>query len=281
MDFTAYADQMSVHLQNLERQAQIGEPAVSHDILTEAVAAAALHRTAWAEHLEATSDPDNESWPEWYRFLHDFRSPIHRLCCVLEDAARQHLRDKKPDISSLILHCRVELQRHLQCLNCLTSRERGVAVLLQQHELTAAVEKAAGAASFHSHREQTWRVHSSCEHEIQIEPEALFAVLYEVIANAFRFAFPKTAIAITIAQSPSGLAVSISNKGIPLRPGELPCLGKRGWHSAASRSIGSGRGGCGLWLAMNLSRIHGWKLIPRATDENDMTVFTLQLPDSK
>ena len=115
------------------------------------------------------------------------------------------------------------------------------------------------------------------------DAEWLGRVVRIFLDNACKYAAPNTTIAVTLAPQhhhrASVVQLSVTNRGTPIPPEDLPHIFDRFYRADASRTKGDGPGGFGLGLsiAKGIVEAHGGTAGATSTREQG-TTFTVRLP---
>jgi signal transduction histidine kinase len=114
--------------------------------------------------------------------------------------------------------------------------------------------------------------------ELSADPALIQQAINNLLDNAVKYSFASTVIRVHARREQGTLSVVVENKGIPIRPNDVPNLTKRGWRSSqASFTTGEGSG-IGLWVADNIMKAHQGSVVITPTDADNRTLVQLNFP---
>jgi len=112
------------------------------------------------------------------------------------------------------------------------------------------------------------------EHRIHGNEELLKQVWINLLDNAIKFSEERSEIRVEIAETPEGLAVSVTNYGPDIPPESMDKIWRKFYQAEESHaSLGSG---IGLAIVKRAVELHRGKV--SATSQNGVTTFTVELP---
>lgn len=111
------------------------------------------------------------------------------------------------------------------------------------------------------------------------EQDAITQVCYNILDNAVKFAYRKTAIWVKIWKQESKVYVSIKNSGDVISEAELPHIFDRFHKSDKSRSMDKDGVGLGLYIVKNVINSYGEKIMVRSENGETEFVFSLTIAD--
>lgn len=111
---------------------------------------------------------------------------------------------------------------------------------------------------------------------IPIVKNLIAQAISNILENAVKYADSDTQIVIEAERTESGLGVSVTSIGIPIKAEEVKKLTERGFRGNDARQKIAPGTGIGLYLANQIIRLHGGSLNIRA--EGKKSKFTLVFP---
>jgi two-component system OmpR family sensor kinase/two-component system sensor histidine kinase BaeS len=82
-------------------------------------------------------------------------------------------------------------------------------------------------------------------------------VLNNLLSNALRHTPQGGHVALSLAQAPVGVTITVADSGEGIDPADLPHIFERFYRGDPARQRGDGRSGLGLAIARELVRAHG------------------------
>lgn len=111
---------------------------------------------------------------------------------------------------------------------------------------------------------------------VRADKDAITRVIYNLIDNAVKFAYPDTCIGIKVYKQDGKAYVSIKDKGETIPPDDLPFIFDRFHKSDRSRSLDKVGVGLGLYLVKAIINSHDENIAVKS--ENNITEFVFTLP---
>lgn len=109
------------------------------------------------------------------------------------------------------------------------------------------------------------------------EQDAITQVCYNILDNAVKFSYEKTAVTIKIWKQDTKVYVSIKNCGDSIDEAELPHIFERFHKSDKSRSIDKDGVGLGLYIVKNVIAGYGEQIMVRSENNETEFVFSLTM----
>jgi signal transduction histidine kinase len=115
---------------------------------------------------------------------------------------------------------------------------------------------------------------------VDVDVNLLEMAVRSILDNATKYSYPETPVRIAIsAHKGDQLEISVSNKGLRLRPADLPHVFERGWRSSSAASVRGEGSGIGLWVVDQAMKALDGSVEIHPSD--DITTVTLRLPYSE
>jgi two-component system sensor histidine kinase BaeS len=112
---------------------------------------------------------------------------------------------------------------------------------------------------------------------MQADPQKLYRVLSNLIANALRYTPPGGTVTLGAQPVTAGLAIAVADTGEGIAPEDLPRVFERFYRGEKSRSRAGGGAGLGLAIARGLVEAHGGTIAVESI-LGQGTTFTVTLP---
>ncbi len=119
--------------------------------------------------------------------------------------------------------------------------------------------------------------------ELNADPDLFLQALSNLVDNAVKYSYSNTTISVFGARSKrGGFFIAVTNKGIPIAPGEEFLVRQRNWRGErAKASVGEGNG-LGLWIVDHIAKAHAGQLQVLPTRPTDgITEIRLAFPWAK
>lgn len=111
---------------------------------------------------------------------------------------------------------------------------------------------------------------------IEANLEAMSQAIWSIADNAFRYSFAGERIVIKAITTPSReLIISVTNRGIEIRPEEIDKCTQLGWRGRNAEFVHSGVG-LGLWVVARIMETYGGRL--QLSSTNGVTTASLSIP---
>jgi signal transduction histidine kinase len=113
---------------------------------------------------------------------------------------------------------------------------------------------------------------------VLLDLDLLEQAVNNLLDNAGKYSYANTLVKIYGGVTGKGkFHISVSNKGIPIRPKEALKLAERGWRGEDAQATGDGTG-IGLWIVDHIMRAHDGQLLVIPSNPEGMTEFKLMFP---
>jgi len=114
--------------------------------------------------------------------------------------------------------------------------------------------------------------------QVFLDLDLLEQAVNNLLDNAGKYSYANTLVKIYGGVTGKGkFHISVSNKGIPIRPKEAAKLAERGWRGEDAQATGDGTG-IGLWIVDHIMRAHDGQLLVIPSNPEGMTEFKLMFP---
>jgi signal transduction histidine kinase len=115
------------------------------------------------------------------------------------------------------------------------------------------------------------------ERPVRVDPQFLGVAVCNLVRNALRYSPPDTPVTVTVRGEPDGIAISVTDRGRGMTPGEVERIGSIYFRAASA--AGTKGAGVGLYLTQKIVAAHGGTLqVDSAAGQG--SVFTIHLPDA-
>lgn len=112
-----------------------------------------------------------------------------------------------------------------------------------------------------------------------LDSEKMARALANIMRNAIHYAENGSTIELVGKRTNSVLTLSISNHGQPIAPENLEKIFERFYRENEARTANRGSAGLGLAITKEIIEAHGGSI--RATSENSLTTFIIELPQNQ
>jgi two-component system sensor histidine kinase CpxA len=208
---------------------------------------------------------------------HELRSPLARLNIAIELARHAEDRDAAA----------TRLQREADRLTSLVgslievTRMEGdpEAVKFESLSAGAIVDEVVNGCTLEADARQCRIVvHNDTSRALHGHPELLRRAVENVLRNAIRYAPPNTDISVGVADAPSGVAITVRDRGPGVPEADLPRLVQPFFRVDEVRDPASGGIGLGLSIASRAVRLHHGSLV--VENAHPGLRVSLMLPES-
>lgn len=116
---------------------------------------------------------------------------------------------------------------------------------------------------------------------VRADKDAITQVIYNLVDNAVKFAFPDSCIVVRLYKDNGKAYVSIKDHGATISPDDLPFIFDRFHKSDRSRSLDKDGVGLGLYLVKSIINSHDEDIAVKSEDGVTEFVFTLKLSETQ
>jgi two-component system OmpR family sensor kinase/two-component system sensor histidine kinase BaeS len=212
---------------------------------------------------------------------HELRNPLHIIQGNLEGMIDGVYPSDTPHISAALDETR-HMSRIVEDLQTLSLAEAGQLPLHRRlfdvGDLIADLETSfTGLAESQGISLLRQVSRESGQLEMEADPDRVFQVLSNLLANALRHTHPGGHVVLRAEPIERGIRISIEDDGVGIPPEDLPFIFDRFWRGDRARTRGEGGSGLGLAIARQLVRNQGGEI--RAESIPGVgTKFILELP---
>jgi signal transduction histidine kinase len=113
---------------------------------------------------------------------------------------------------------------------------------------------------------------------LELDMDLASQAVNNLLDNASKYSYPLSTISISVGATQDRFYISITNRGIRIRPDEVRKAVERGWRGEGARKVTGEGSGIGLWVVENVMRAHGGEFLITPTTPDGLTDFKLVFP---
>ncbi len=212
---------------------------------------------------------------------HDLRSPLTAILMSSEAALRRPEADERLRAALRRIHSSGQRAHRLirDLLDLTQAQLRGsIPIQRRRVELCSIVRQVADEVR-QSHPGRDLRVETPACAEGEWDPDRVAQVAANLLSNSLQHGCKDSPVWIRLADTGSGVELSVTNRGVPIPAADLPRLFEPFQRGRGEQSPlgGTGGVGLGLFIVKQVVQAHGGEVEARSTAEAG-TTFSVRLP---